>query len=168
MHDDQVSVYINDVNVGGMSLDKYQSIIKEVKNEKGYKGREIFAFFYYLVVLAGRATIYFFISFLVMAFLLVLVFQIYSSISLPAFEDFLRTASPDAVGGVINQLVSTSAVGALALTLISTAERPYTSPSKIAINKKLRMFLFVPAEGRVVVVVNQNRSGTNDTAHKAG
>lgn len=162
MHDDQVSVYVNDVNVGGMSLDKYHSIIEDVKKEKGYKGRKIFSFFYFLVVLACRASTYFFMAFIVLSIVLVLFLQFYSSVSLPAFVNFLRTASPDAVGGVINQLVFLSAIAALALTVISTAEKPYMSPSKIAINKKLRLFLFVPAEGSVKVIVKQNLSGTKE------
>ena len=168
MHDDQVSVYVNDVNVGGMSLDKYHSIIKEVKKEKCYKAREILDIFYFLFGIAGRAVLYFFIAFVVLAVLLVLFLQFYSAVSLPAFVDFLRTASPDAVGGVINKLVCLSAFAALTLALLHTMDRRYTSPSQIAINKKLRLFMRVPAEGRVVVVVNQNRSGTHDTTDKAG
>lgn len=167
MHDDQVSVYVNDVNVGGMSLDKYHSIIKEVRKEKGYKAREILGFLYYLVVVVGRAVFYFFISFCVLAVLLVLVLQFHSSITLPAFVVFL-TASPDVFERVINELVSTSSAAAIVLTLFSTIDKSYTSPSKNAINKKLRMFLFVPAEGRVRVIVKQNLSGTHDTSDKAG
>ncbi|WP_210532004.1 hypothetical protein [Pantoea ananatis] len=167
MNNDQVSVYMNDVNVGGMSLDKYHSIIEEVKKEKGYKAREILGFLYYLVVVAGRAVFYFFIAFCVLAVLLVLVLQFHSSIILPAFVVFL-TASPDVFERVINELVATSAVAAIVLTLFSTIDRSYTSPSKIAINKKLRMYLFVPAEGRVKVVVKKEPYGINHTADKAG
>lgn len=156
MHNEQVSVYINDVNVGGMSLEKYQSIINEVKKEKGYKACETFSLIYYVVGLVGRAIIYFIMSFLVLTVLLVLFLQFYSSVSLPAFVDFLRTASPDAVRGAINQLVSLSVFAALSLTAVSTADKPYTSPSKNAINKKLRMCLFVPADGRVEVRFNHN------------
>lgn len=158
MKHEQLHVYVNDVNVGEISLEKYQSIIKEVEKEKGYKGRRIFSLFYFLVVLACRASTYFFMAFIVLSVVLVLFLQFYSSISLPAFVNFLRTASPDAVGGVINQLVSLSAIAALGLTLISTTERRYTSPSQIAINKKLRLFMRVPTEGRVEVVVNQNEN----------
>lgn len=150
MADQSAIVTVNGVDVGVISLEKYQSIVQGVKKEKGYRTREALTFIYFLIIAACRTVTYFFIAVMALSVILML-YLYYSPGSLHTFLVFARNGSQETISSAIKFYLYHSALIAFIISGLSTISKGYTSAAQISINKRLRMMFMIPVEGRIAL-----------------
>ncbi|MFN2098370.1 hypothetical protein ACKVM9_002202 [Pantoea agglomerans] len=150
MPDQSAIVTVNGIDVGVISLEKYQSIVQGVKKEKGYRTREVLTFIYFMINTACRTVTYFFITVMALA-VIAMMYLYYSPGSLHTFLVFARNGSQETISSVIKFYIYHSALIAFIVSGLSTISKGYTSAAQISINKRLRMIFSIPVEGRIAL-----------------
>ncbi|MCL6336296.1 hypothetical protein EXT65_21115 [Pectobacterium carotovorum subsp. carotovorum] len=148
-------IKVNDIEVGSMPLAQYDEIVKDVKKDwriwaamlisnAGFVWRVVNKLWHNFVqavmVVVSTLLVYFFLN--------------------PAegtlFITELRIASPDTIMTALRNTTVLCIAVTIIINIVWMLVRghTYVSPSEIAINKKIREVMEVPAEGPVTITLN--------------
>ncbi|EHI7937670.1 hypothetical protein J9T53_004692 [Salmonella enterica] len=151
-------ISVNGIEVGAMPLEQYENIVRDVKKDWHTRTASLISYIRFSIRLACRYFYYFATSFLVVfAF-----FMLYSNFHPAAFTQFiadLQTASPDKIASIlrnITQLCFTLTLITLLITFYTKGLPTFVSASQIAINRKIREVMEVPADGQVIVRIKKD------------
>ncbi|MBC3214778.1 hypothetical protein [Serratia fonticola] len=158
-------IKVNDIDVGAMPEEQYQSIVRAVK--KGWRNWILFAFslFRYVFKIANV-----FLNYFIKTIAVLVVFFLISSALSPenvtAFISSLNIATPADITAVLRDVSYLSLqISVLSFSVkcffLRDSKFTYVSPFENAINNKIRAVMEVPANGYVTITI-ENRGEVAD------
>jgi hypothetical protein len=158
MRDGTAVIKVNGIEVGAMPLERYEAIVKEVKED--WRTRIAILFDYVRVIwkAAARLSSYFVHSFVVVT----AIFMIYSMNHSPEITQFvtdLRSLPPERIAegfSTLARMCISLTMLAFVISYILIGAPVFVSASERAINKKIREVMEVPAEGQVSVTFKKD------------